>query len=412
MQRKISPSSRTWAAKVISPADWQADVDLVFGSFTEFLRKRGYAERTVHRYQRFVVRAAKQLASRRARLTGLSRGDLPALLREILGSRASRNHRQSYRAALRRWLKFNGTFHEKPQTGWIGWVDDFERFLVAHRGLAASTRVLCRYFLYDYLRWQFGRRAPDWSSVPPRDVWSYVSTLARRVKPATASRGCSVLRAFFRFLHVRGAAREVLITAVPTIANYAASYQPGLLSSARTQRLLAASRRHPLEGSRNHAMLLCLSELGLRRVEVANLRLCDLDLGRGLLSVAAVKNGPGRQLPLPDRVAAALRLYVTRDRPASASEALFLRHNRRRGEPVTTDLLGDLVHRLYRQCGFPAGWTGPHRLRHTFATRLFQRGASLKEIADCLGHRRLQTSRRYTHLDLAGLRSLARSWPR
>lgn len=410
MQCKIS--SRTQVASVLSPADAQADLDLVIGPFAEFLRKQGYLEHTVHRYQRHLVRAAKRLARDGARLTGLTRGGLSALLREMSGGRASASYRNEWRAALRRWLKFNGTFQEKPQTGWIGWVDDFERFLIAHRGLAASTCALCRYFMYDYLRWQFGRRTPDWARVRPRDLWTYAGTLSRRVQPATVNRGCSVLRAFFRFLHVRGHGPQSLIDAVPTIASYAASYHPGVLSAARSRRLLAASRHHPSEGSRNFAMLLCLSELGLRCVEVTKLRMSDVDLSRGSLMVSPVKGGPHRQLPLPGRVADALRRYVTRDRPASTSDALFLRHNRRRGQPVTADLLGDLVQRLYQRCGFPAGWTGPHRLRHTFATRLFQRGASLKEIADWLGHRRLQTSRRYTHLDLAGLRSLARPWPR
>ncbi|OAM88253.1 hypothetical protein AW736_17910 [Termitidicoccus mucosus] len=312
---------------------------------------------------------------------------------------------------MRRWLKFNGTFYEKPQAGWIDWVDAFDHFAVAHRGLAGSTRTLCRYFLYDYLNWQFGRRAADWADVRAQDIWSYVSERSRRVKISTVSRGCSVLRAFFRFLHLRGDCSQLLISSVPTIANRGADYHPGVLSEAQCKRLLTASRRHPLEGTRNYAMLLCLCELGLRRVEVVNLRVCNLDLSRGLITIASIKGGRERQLPLSDRLAAALHVYLTRDRPAGASDALFLRRRRRCGQPITGSLLGDLVKRLYRQCGFPAAWCGTHRLRHTFATRLFQHGTSLKLIADHLGHRRLQTSRRYTHLDLDGLRSLARPWP-
>jgi len=67
--------------------------------------------------------------------------------------------------------------------------------------------------------------------------------------------------------------------------------------------------------------------------------------------------------------------------------------------------------RAYRRCGFPKGWQGGYRLRHTFASRLHARGADLKQIADLLGHRHLQTTTLYAKVDLIGLRDLALPWP-
>ncbi len=70
-----------------------------------------------------------------------------------------------------------------------------------------------------------------------------------------------------------------------------------------------------------------------------------------------------------------------------------------------------VISHAYRRCDFPPEWNGSYRLRHTFATRLHARGADLKQIADLMGHRHLQTTTIYTKVDLNGLRALALPWP-
>jgi site-specific recombinase XerD len=73
--------------------------------------------------------------------------------------------------------------------------------------------------------------------------------------------------------------------------------------------------------------------------------------------------------------------------------------------------LRQMIRRVYRRCGFPARWTGVHRLRHSFATRLFRHGADPKQIADLLGHRGLGSTDTYVQADLTALRTLVRPWP-
>ena len=70
-----------------------------------------------------------------------------------------------------------------------------------------------------------------------------------------------------------------------------------------------------------------------------------------------------------------------------------------------------MVRLAYRHCGFPPGWSGTHRLRHTFASRLHQHGVDMKPIADLLGHRRLDSTNIYTQVDLEALRRMAKPWP-
>ena len=87
-------------------------------------------------------------------------------------------------------------------------------------------------------------------------------------------------------------------------------------------------------------------------------------------------------------------------------------HRAPSNRPVTTTVVRLALHRAYQRCGFPRDWCGTHRLRRTFATRLYARGINLKQIADLLGHRHLTTTTRYAQTDLTGLRAVAQPWPR
>jgi site-specific recombinase XerD len=98
-------------------------------------------------------------------------------------------------------------------------------------------------------------------------------------------------------------------------------------------------------------------------------------------------------------------------RPSGISDQLFLRIHPPVSQPTTPGIVRCAARRAYSRCGFPSAWTGTHRLRHTFATRLYARGATLAEISSLLGHRCLESSTRYTHTDLTSLRTLAQSWP-
>jgi site-specific recombinase XerD len=83
----------------------------------------------------------------------------------------------------------------------------------------------------------------------------------------------------------------------------------------------------------------------------------------------------------------------------------------RRGTALSVGAARQHVIRAFRQCGFPVSWGGVHRLRHTFASRLHSHGADLKQIADLLGHREIETTNLYAQVDVRDLRALVQPWP-
>jgi integrase len=159
-------------------------------------------------------------------------------------------------------------------------------------------------------------------------------------------------------------------------------------------------------------MALCMVDLGLRPVEVIGLTLTDVDWNRSTITVPATKTNRGRQLPMVDRIASALRGYVQHHRPATDCDRLFVRFDQKRiGTVMDSRCVAYAMEAAYRRCKFPGRWVGAYRLRHTFATRLHARGADLKQIADLLGHQHLQTTTIYAKTDVMALRALAFAWP-
>jgi site-specific recombinase XerD len=152
-----------------------------------------------------------------------------------------------------------------------------------------------------------------------------------------------------------------------------------------------------------------MTDLGLRGAEIIELCLEDIDWRAGTLVVRKNKQRRERLLPLLPLVAKPILNYLRTGRPPSSSRQLFLCHRLPVGQPMTMQRLRGAVRRIMRRAGLNGG--GPHRLRHSFATRLHARGASLKEVADVLGHQNFDTTAIYARVNLSQLRKVALPWP-
>ena len=284
---------------------------------------------------------------------------------------------------------------------------DYGRYLLIERGLTPHTVrdayvPAARLFLA-------GRGGPGGlrlDRLAPADVSMF---LARECPQRTLSGArdlVSALRSFLRYLHLSGLIEVPLVWALPPIADLRDRTLPRGLEPVAVTRLLASCDRRRLVGRRDFAILLLLSRLGLRAGEVAGLRLDDVDWRRGLLLIRG-KGGRYDELPLPDDVGQALVSYLLR-RPRCQSRAVFVRVTAPRRE-LNRSTIGWVVRAACDRAGLPR--VGAHRLRHTAATQMLRRGASLAEIGEVLRHREQKTTAIYAKVDRTALRPLARPWP-
>jgi integrase len=212
------------------------------------------------------------------------------------------------------------------------------------------------------------------------------------------------------FKAIRGERIKSLVAALPRVAQWRHSRLPQGLSADEIQLLLGAFDRTSATGKRDYAITRCLVDLGLRRTEVAHLRLDDVDWQAGTLHFCA-KGKRIDILPLPDATGAAIMDYLRNGRPRTTRRELFVRHRPPNNAPADLDIIRNAVRYAARRCGLEHRVRGTHILRHTVACRMVQSGARFKEIADLLRHRSLDTTTIYAKVDLAGLSRVAMPWP-
>ena len=158
-------------------------------------------------------------------------------------------------------------------------------------------------------------------------------------------------------------------------------------------------------------MVLLLARLGLRAPEVVAIQIDDIDWRAGEILI----RGKGQQhdrLPLPHDVGDALAGYIRRDRH-TATRSLFVTNRAPRKAFVNGQILNTILTDAFAKTGLkpPTRYVGSHILRHSLASSLAQRGASLAEIGDVLRHRSQKSTMIYAKLDIEGLRSIAPQWP-
>ena len=288
-----------------------------------------------------------------------------------------------------------------------GLLADYGRYLRVERRLAEHTvrdayLPAARLFLAD----REGLDGLELERLSAADVSLFlVAECPKRSVTGARDLG-SALRSFLRFLHVAGLIEAPLVWAVPSVADLRDRTLPRGLEPAAVRKLLASCDRRRTIGRRDYAIVLLLSRLGLRRGEVAAMRLEDVDWRAGELLIRG-KGARQDVLPLPVDVGEALVSYLRR-RPRCESRALFVRMTAPLQE-LAPHTIGWIVREACTRAGLPR--VGAHRLRHTAATEMLRQGASLAEISQVLRHREQKTTAIYAKVDRRALRALARPWP-
>jgi integrase/recombinase XerC len=306
------------------------------------------------------------------------------------------------------------------------YLKEFLAYLKLNRHVSPHTVRAYESDISQYLAWVAADKQRKMSELTPADleltsVRSHLAELNKAGKArSSVARKLSALRTFVKYLR-----REDLIEHDPTAMAVAPKRDqtiPTHLSEPEITRLIEMpSTADPL-GRRDRAILELFYASGLRLSELVGIDLEDLNLSGRMVRVMG-KGGKERLLPFNQSALTALRAWMA-DR-AAILDARRTRAGRRtpiaprkkpsphvrKGDPLFlngrgTRLTGRSVDRMLRRyvalCSTRLG-ISPHALRHSFATHLLQRGADLRAIQELLGHSRLSTTQRYTHVNAAQL---------
>jgi integrase/recombinase XerD len=286
----------------------------------------------------------------------------------------------------------------------LPFLDIFVGYLHAERGLAVRTVEAYARDLSEYLRGldAAGVRAPG--GICASHVRGHLDVLAERGLGARSrARHLAALRVFHRFLVAENHAPLDPTAHLETPR--ATRRLPVVLGLEEVEALLDAPRPDSPVGLRDRAMLALLYATGLRVSELVSLSVDALRLDAGFL-VARGKGNKERLVPVGSRALAAMRTYLDQVRPSllrrGPARALFLT---RHGRGFSRQGFWKLICRYARAAGIKKR-VSPHKLRHSFATHLVERGADLRSVQAMLGHADLATTQIYTHVDARRLRSV------
>jgi integrase/recombinase XerC len=287
------------------------------------------------------------------------------------------------------------------------YITSFIRFLTAEKGYSESTSRAYKTDVSEFA--DFLKQNPQYNKIDNIVVRKYLSFLHAKknekskdktatIKKSTIARKLSSLRTFYNYLIKNSIVQENPFEAVATPKQ--AKYTPLYLTVDEIFAMLDSIEDNTLLTARNRALFETIYSTGTRVAEIANANINDIDFENRLIRVVG-KGNKERILPIGKKALEALKKY----RAKLHSEAkiapdlntpLFLNKNKTR---LTSRSIARILNKIVKECGIAVP-ISPHSLRHTFATHMLDAGADLRAVQELLGHKRLSTTQKYTHISI------------
>lgn len=309
------------------------------------------------------------------------------------------------------FLRDRDLIPKKPQMKIICPIEkqlfEFEKYLRDERGLSAlyiyQQMRVARFFLKD--------TSPvgniNWRYYNAQVIGEYLTKLLSEKGSEEVKQASIRLMPFFKYLFIRGKTKTDLSRSVPRPANWKETKLPIYIGPDKVKKLLASCDRATQIGSRDHAILMILSRLGLRSCEIKNLNLEDLHWRESAMTVRG--KGKESKMPMPKEVGESVAEYIKTFRPRTPSRSAFVStfppHH---GFKLSTSVSGIVSFALQR-AKIESSHQGGYLLRHTLANECLKSG-TLEDVARLLRHEQYATSTIYAKVDLKRLSIVTKTW--
>ncbi len=296
-------------------------------------------------------------------------------------------------------------------------VEEFLQHLRHERGQAEHTQRTYSALLNRFIAWAETQHLSDWRAVELRHLMSFLQHERERAldgEPKNSPRRLSsesvyleiaALRAFYKVAEQE----KLLPVNIAENLSLPRRWQrvPKALSAREIEKLLQPETPETPQNLCDQAILELAYASGLRLAELRGVRLEQLHLEAGFISVIG-KGNKERVVPLGRKAVAAIERYLQAGRPklltGRSPANLFLT---KRGTPFASVTLWLRIKQRVRRAGIARNVT-PHMLRHSFATHLLEHGGDLRVIQELLGHANISTTEIYTHVAASRLREVHR----
>jgi integrase/recombinase XerD len=293
--------------------------------------------------------------------------------------------------------------------------EQYDKWMSDLRGLAAVTRTDRCAEAQRFLDWLEDRATQQGLlGLTLIDVDAYMMFRARSQRRGTVRLLATNVRSFLRWLNAGGRTTGDLSTTIVGPTFYAFESIPSALRPEDIRAVVETTREdRSKRGLRDYAILMLLSNYGLRAGEITSMRLEDMDWRGDAVRIRHSKTGAHSVLPLAPAVGHAILDYLQKGRPKTLAREIFLLDHAPYGPFQCGSCLYWLVrHRLTAAGVDRPGKRGPHAFRHARAVSLLRAAVPAKEIGDILGHRSSGSTAAYLKLATEDLRAVALEIPR
>ncbi len=249
------------------------------------------------------------------------------------------------------------------------------------------------------------RKKTDPMDIEIEDIRAYIGSLKRKhIAPSSQSRKLSALKSFHKFLLLE---KYVKVNVAKMVTNPKQEKKlPVILSIDEIDQLLKSLKTDTPIAMRDKAMIELTYSSGLRVSELINLKISDYHPTMGFVDILG-KGNKERIVPIGEEAIQYLNLYLKEGRPqlAKTGSNNYLFINRLNGGPVSRQSFFEII----REKALLAGINkpiSPHKIRHSFASHLLERGLDLRLIQELLGHEDISTTEIYTHINNAHLKQV------
>jgi len=288
-------------------------------------------------------------------------------------------------------------------------LNRYDAHMSSSPGLADGTRRGRLRILERLLLSRFAGKPVVTSSLQPQEVRQFiVDQLQTLGTTSNAITIASTLLAYLRDRATCGDATQQLLAVIASPAHWSMASLPRGLNPKEVDRLLNSFTDALPSPKRGYAVVRLAIDLGLRGIEISALHLADMDGRQGTVTLERTKSRRQDLLPLPVATGRALEAYLRDERPKTSDTAVCVRRLAPHDEPIGVDAIRGIRDDL-RRVGIQQG--RGHALRRTVACRIVNQGGSIKEVADMLRHRSLNTSMIYAKVDHGALSGVALPWP-
>lgn len=287
-------------------------------------------------------------------------------------------------------------------------LDEYLQYLSLEKGLSKNTILSYQSDLQKFFSYLLKEQIFDINKINSSHIVSWLISLKNEGESVKSTvRRISTLRGFFEYLLKNGYILENPIKnlEIPKLTKKL----PDVYSVSQIEELISKVDVSTPVGLRDKAMLEVCYATGLRVSELVSLKLENIDLNLGYIRVLG-KGNSERVVPLNEVCLFYLILYLTNGRPLllgnKTSYYLFINKN---GKPITRQRFWQIIKKYSQLAGLPKNFS-PHKIRHSFATHLIEGGLNLRYVQMLLGHKNINTTQIYTHVNTSYLKDIHKKY--